>query len=192
MHALEALNIPVEVSGAGPSATLASTELTVLLRAGRSQDPLSLIAVLRGPLFGISDPGFSTSSSAGWLACFQIPMRRVSPTVCLLCAGSRALNQHYRWTRVPAAGALERVLEDSGYLALAAATPGECGRRGCGPRRRSRATSRGNGGSLADAADALEADRESHERGRVVTARAGRTDVVRLMNLHKAKGWRPT
>jgi hypothetical protein len=47
------------------------------------------------------------------------------------------------------------------------------------------------GGSLADAADALEADREATSEA-VVTAEPGRTDVVRLMNLHKAKGWRPT
>ena len=34
-----------------------------------------------------------------------------------------SLNRYYRWTRVlPVAGAFERVLEDSGYLALAATT----------------------------------------------------------------------
>jgi hypothetical protein len=36
-----------------------------------------------------------------------------------------SLNQYYRWTRVlPAPAALERILEDSGYLAMAATTPG--------------------------------------------------------------------
>ena len=44
------------------------------------------------------------------------------------------------------------------------------------------------GGSLADAADALEADREATSEIESLPLEPGRTDVVRLMNLHKAKG----
>ena len=57
-RALKSLNIPVEVSGAGAFGESAEVKaLTVLLRAlADPQDALSLIAVLRGPLFGISDP----------------------------------------------------------------------------------------------------------------------------------------
>ena len=44
------------------------------------------------------------------------------------------------------------------------------------------------GGSLADAADALEADREATSEVESLPLEPGRADVVRLMNLHKAKG----
>ena len=126
-HALEALNIAVEVSGAGAFGDSREVQaLTVLLRAlADPQDPLSLIAVLRGPLFGISDPElFDFKQRGGWFSVFQdsdAPGQLDGP----VSAALAALNRYYRWTRVlPAAGALERVLEDSGYLALAATTPG--------------------------------------------------------------------
>ena len=53
--ALKSLNIPVEVSGAGAFGESAEVKaLTVLLRAlADPQDALSLVTVLRGPLFGI-------------------------------------------------------------------------------------------------------------------------------------------
>src|SRR5439155_13427947 len=112
--ALEALNIPVEVSGAGAFGD--STEvraLTTLLRAlADPQDPLSLIAVLRGPLFGISDTElFDFKQRGGWFSVFQDPDAPGQPDGSVSFALA-ALNRYYRWTRVlPAAGALERVLE---------------------------------------------------------------------------------
>jgi ATP-dependent helicase/nuclease subunit A len=44
------------------------------------------------------------------------------------------------------------------------------------------------GGSLADAADSLEADTEALNEVESLPLEPGRTDVVRVMNLHKAKG----
>jgi ATP-dependent helicase/nuclease subunit A len=44
------------------------------------------------------------------------------------------------------------------------------------------------GGSLADAADALDADSEAASEVESLSLEPGRTDVIRLMNLHKAKG----
>ena len=69
--ALEALNIPVEVSGAGAFGTSREVRaLTVLLRAlADREDPVALIAVLRGPLFGISDPElFAFRQRGGWFS----------------------------------------------------------------------------------------------------------------------------
>ena len=45
----------------------------MLLRAlADPQDPLSLVAVLRGPLFGISDPElFAFKQAGGWFSIFQ-------------------------------------------------------------------------------------------------------------------------
>jgi ATP-dependent helicase/nuclease subunit A len=45
-----------------------------------------------------------------------------------------------------------------------------------------------SGGSLAEAADALEADMEAASEVESLPLEPGRTDVVRIMNLHKAKG----
>ena len=192
--ALEALNIPAEVSGAGAFGESREVEaLTKLLRAlADPQDPLALVAVLRGPLFGISDPElFAFKQSGGWFSIFQPddepgggpqPPDRVRMAL-------DALNHYYRWTRVlPAAGALERILEASGYLALAATTPG-----GVDAGDVLHAVDRvrqvvETGGSLADAADALEADREATSEVESLPLEPGRADVVRLMNLHKAKG----
>lgn len=192
-HALKSLNIPVEVSGAGAFGESAEVKaLTVLLRAlADPQDALSLIAVLRGPFFAISDPDlFAFKHAGGWFSIFHEP-DGVAPTTPLSPANSalRALRQYYRWSRVlPAAAALDRVLEDSGYLAFAATTPG-----GVDAGDVLHALDRvrqvvQEGGSLADAADVLEADSEATNDVESLPLEPGRTDVVRLMNLHKAKG----
>ena len=62
------------MSGAGAFGDSREVQaLTVLLRAlADPQDPLSLIAVLRGPLFGISDPElFDFKQRGGWFSLFQ-------------------------------------------------------------------------------------------------------------------------
>ena len=166
--------------------------LTVLLRAlADPQDALSLIAVLRGPLFGISDQElFAFKQAGGWFSLFHepsdaAPVSPLSQAHSALCA----LRKYYRWTRIlPAAAALDRILEDTGYLALAATTPG-----GVDAGDVLHAVDRvrqvvEEGGSLADAADALEADSEATNEVESLPLEPGRSDVVRLMNLHKAKG----
>jgi ATP-dependent helicase/nuclease subunit A len=72
--ALEALNIAVEVSGAGAFGESREVQaLTLLLRAlADPQDPVALIAVLRGPLFGISDSDlFAFKQAGGWFNLFH-------------------------------------------------------------------------------------------------------------------------
>ena len=190
-HALEALNIPVEASGAGAFGDSREVQaLTVLLRAlADPQDPLSTIAVLRGPLFGISDPElFEFKQRGGWFSLFHdadAPGQPDGPVSSALVL----LNRYYRWTRVlPAAAALERVLEDSGYLALAGTTPGgvDAGDLVHAVDRVRQVVE--TGGGLDDAADALEADRDANSEVESLPLESGRTNVVRLMNLHKAKG----
>ncbi len=191
--ALESLNIPVEVSGAGAFGESAEVKaLTRLLRAlADPQNAVSLVGVMRGPLFGISDQElFRFKRSGGWFSLFYDPGDTVAGTPPLqtrvaLCA----LRQYYRWTRIlPAAAALDRILEDTGFLALASTTPGgvNAGDLIHVVDRVRRVVA--EGGSLADAADALEADSEAASEVESLSLEPGRTDVVRLMNLHKAKG----
>jgi ATP-dependent helicase/nuclease subunit A len=194
--ALEALNIPAEVSGAGAFGESQEVEaVTKLLRAlADPHEALALVAVLRGPLFGISDPElFAFKQTGGWFSIFQ-PEAAAGPGLQAhpsdrVRAALDALNHYHRWTRVlPTAGALERILEASGYLALAGTTPG-----GVDAGDLLHAIDRvrqvvETGGSLADAADALEADRDATSEVESLPLEPGRADVVRLMNLHKAKG----
>ncbi|MEO8660738.1 MAG: UvrD-helicase domain-containing protein [Bryobacteraceae bacterium] len=191
--ALESNNIPVEISGAGAFGDSAEVQtLTVLLRAiADPQDSLSLVAVLRGPLFGVSDRElFAFRSSGGWFSIFQDANGVAGPQPSQsVYAALSALRQYYRWSRIlPAAAALERILEHTGYLALAATTPD-----GVEAGDLLHAIDRvrvvvEDGGSLADAASALEADTEDSNEVESLPLEPGRTDVTRVMNLHKAKG----
>jgi ATP-dependent helicase/nuclease subunit A len=193
-HALEAFNIPVEVSGAGAFGESAAVEtLTVLLRAlSDPQDSVSLIAVLRGPLFGISDPDlFAFKQAGGWFSLFQehSPNPAAPTSLSRVQSALIALRQYYRWSRVlPAAAMLERVLEDTGYLALTATTPGGVDAGDVLHALDQVRQVAEAGGSLADAADTLEAAAEASNELESLPLEPGRTNVVRLMNLHKAKG----
>jgi ATP-dependent helicase/nuclease subunit A len=195
--ALEALSIPLEVSGAGAFADSSEVQaLTVLLRAiADPQDPLPLVAVLRGPLFGISDPElFDFKQAHGWFSIFyEVTSEPVAEAYRkghgAVAAALASLRQYYRWTRMlPAGAALDRILEHTGYLALAASTPGgvEAGDLLHAVDRVRQVVE--GGGSLDEAADALEADTELTNEVESLPLEPGRSDVVRLMNLHKAKG----
>jgi ATP-dependent helicase/nuclease subunit A len=189
-RALEALNIPIEVSGAGAFGE--SNEVWALVALLRTladpQDTLTLIGVLRGPLFGISDPElFAFKQSGGWFGIFAEMDRGNDDST--VREALMALHQYYRWTRIlPAGAALERILEHTGYLALAATTPGgvEAGDLVHAVDRVRQVVE--EGGSLADAAEALEEDAEESNEVESLPLEPGRTDVVRVMNLHKAKG----
>lgn len=204
-RALEALQVPVEVSGAGAfgeSEEVAA--LALLLRAlSDPQDSVSLVGVLRGPLFGVSDQDlFAFRHAGGWFSIFSgadpssppdsssvrpQPHTSKAPTSVPLALTS--LNQMFRWTRVlPAGAALERILEHTGYLALAAATTGgvDAGDLLHAIDRVRQVVEEGR--SLAAAASALEDDREASSEVESLPLEPGRGDVVRVMNLHKAKG----
>ena len=192
-RALESRDIPVEVSGAGAFGESVEVKaLTVLFRAlADPQDALSLIAVLRGPLFGISDPElFAFRNAGGWFSMFYAPKEAAetaSPP--RVHSALVALQRYYRLTRIlPATAALERILEDTGYLNFAATSPGgtDAGDVVHAIDRLRQVAE--EGGSLADAADAFDADGEATSEVERLPLEPGRTNVVRLMNLHKAKG----
>ncbi len=187
--ALEALHLPVAVSGASAFAESRAVETLVgLLRAlADPDDGPAVIGVLRGPLFGLSDQALFDHRQAGarFLLTAPIPENRSGPAVEAL----RSLQSMYVWTRtLPAPPAIERILEVTGLLPLAAAeTPG--GAEGGALFQavdlvRQTAES---GGSLTDAVRTLEETLES-AGVETVPLEPGQRDVVRVMNLHKAKG----
>jgi ATP-dependent helicase/nuclease subunit A len=190
--ALEQLQVPIEVSGAGAfRESIEVAQLALLLRAlSDPQDAVSLVGVLRGPLFGISDVElFAYRQAGGWFSLFSRDEAEGGGRETPVPVALGALSQYYRWSRVlPAAPALERILEHSGYLALAATSPGgvEAGDLLHAIDRVRQVV--GDGLTLADAARALEEDLEASSEVESLPLEPGRTDVVRLMNLHKAKG----
>ena len=188
-RALDALEIPVEVSGSGGFAESAAVrELAGLLRTlADPGDSPALIGVLRGPLFGLSDRALFEHRQAKWPLLVTMPLPDDSSGP--VAAALRALREMYRWTRqLPAPAAIERVMEATGWLADGAAA----GEGGAEAGHLLHAVDRvrrivETGGTLFDAIEALEEDFESTEV-EAVPLESGRLDVVRLMNLHKAKG----
>ena len=187
--ALEALEIPVEVSGAaGFTESRAVAVLwTLLCAVSDPGDEPALVGVLRGPLFGLSDVELFRHVRAGLPLRLTVPLPdgASGPVADAL----RHVHELYRLTRrLPAPAAVERILEATGWLAAGAGESpagAEAGHLLHAVDRVRRITEAG--GTLADAAAALEDALESSEVDSV-PLESGRRDVVRLMNLHKAKG----
>jgi ATP-dependent helicase/nuclease subunit A len=187
--ALDRLHIPLTVSGA--VAFSQSREVGILAGLlGALADPddgVVLVGVLRGPLFGLSDEALFRHREAGFGFHLNapIPEDATGPVVEAL----RQVHEMYRWTRkLPAPAAVERILQTTGILARATATtPGaaEAGDLLHAVDRVRQITEAG--GSLAAAAAVLAKDLEGSEV-ESVPLEPGRQDVVRAMNLHKAKG----
>jgi ATP-dependent helicase/nuclease subunit A len=192
-------DIPVEVSGAGRFA--ASPEvgaLALLLRAlADPSDQAALVGVLRGPLFGASDPDLYRYRTSGATLDLGVPLdEERDASLAADCdarhgpvrAAMRLLRDLGALARrLPLPVALDLITEQTGWLALAAATDG-----GGGAGRLLQAIDcarlvLADGGGLADAADVLEGEQDAGDV-EAWPLEPGRGQVVRLMNLHKAKG----
>ncbi|MEO8484297.1 MAG: UvrD-helicase domain-containing protein, partial [Acidobacteriota bacterium] len=196
--ALEALEVPIEVTGAGAfDESEEVRELALLLGAlADPQDAVSLVGVLRGPLFGLSDEQLFAFRQAGGYFNLFAEIQSADAEAVRVAGALQSLRQWHKWTRtLPAGSALERILEDSGYLALSATSRGgvEAGDL-LHAVDRVRAVIE-TGFTLAEAADALASwcglDEDGPDESTEVDSlplEPGRRDVVRLMNLHKAKG----
>ena len=192
--AMDDLRLPVEVSGAGAFGDSEHVHVlaTVLRTLSDPDDEVEAVGVLRGPLFGVSDVDLYEHRKSGGSFMFTTvsPGGDASqPSTSAVIQALGSLHSMYRLTRsLSAPAAVECILEQTGLFALAVAdTPGgaEAGAVLQALDRVRRVTE--EGGTLADAADVLEADVESNEV-ESLPLEPGRTDVVRLMNLHKAKG----
>jgi ATP-dependent helicase/nuclease subunit A len=198
-EAFDELEIPVDVSGAGLFCQSDEVRALALLLNSLADplDAVSLLGVLRGPLFGLSDPELFHFRQAGGRFELTTPLpepddeteaaaldARFGPVL----AAMRRLRVMWRSTRaLPLAASVARILEETGWLALAATTPG-----GARAGHLLQAIDRvrevvEEGGGLFEAAEALN-EEESSSESEAMPLEPGRRDVVRLMNLHKAKG----
>jgi ATP-dependent helicase/nuclease subunit A len=219
--ALEALEVPIEVSGAGAFGDSEEVALlgTLLRALADPDDGVAVVGVLRGPLFGISDEDlFAHRQAGGYFNIWDVTRsagrqardaretgratsraglqtretretRDGVPGHPVVLSALTTLSDLYRLTReLPLPSAVERILERTGFLALAAAqSPGgaDAGDLLHAVDRVREVTE--EGGTLADAADALDEAAESSE-AESWPLEPGRTRVVRVMNVHKAKG----
>ncbi len=189
--ALEELEIPVEVSGAGmfTSSPDVATLCLLLKSIADPLDSVALVGVLRGPLFGVSDQQLFAYRQSGGRFELTLPVVEASSDGAIATAALRSLQNLYRLTRtLPPGAALEVILDETGLLALAATSPG--------------GAAAGNllqavdmvrqvtemGGSLAEAAEAIEEDATLSTEIESLPLEPGRQDVVRVMNLHRVKG----
>ena len=195
-RALEERGIPYDVTG--PGSLRSSGELRALVDALeavlRPDDPVALVAYLRGPLVGLGDDEIYRLRKAGWRYRFtaEIPEEVEGPLQDRLefaTGGLRDLRRDLE--RRPAAAALERFVERSGLAAVAAGRPAGSSRVGNLLRVLSMVRDwQGRRGLdwariTACLRDLLE---EEELRVEEMTLETGRTDVVRVMNLHQAKG----
>ncbi|MCX7046368.1 MAG: UvrD-helicase domain-containing protein, partial [Candidatus Sumerlaeota bacterium] len=132
---LEERGIPHEVTG---GSALNEAPQVALLRdclkaLAEPDNPVALVAVLRGVMFGISDPALYHFKRQGGEFCFHAPIPDGLPAdeAALLRGAFERLRRHAEWLiRLPPAPAIERIAEDLGLAALAAAGPGGTVRSG--------------------------------------------------------------
>lgn len=187
--ALETRAIPYEVGGGGAFQRVGAMRMLMdLLEAlANPDDEVAVVAALRGPLFGVTDDDLYRHRSGGCTFRYLTPELDAVPGP--VGAALRLLASAYRLTReLPAAAAVEQILEMTGLPAWAAT--GESADTAAGSLHRAvdrlRLCAR-DGGTLADCVEGLAADLDSGNL-EALGLEPGCRDVVRLMNLHKAKG----
>ncbi len=205
-RALEERGIPYEISGSGAFAESEEIrEIVNLVKALAEPDnPIWTAAVLRGIFFGLSDNDLLAFKREGGSFSFldrgegkgdRVDSREAgNDTPAVRAERTRAalgrMYEWWRWTReYPASTVMERILESSGIVAYLAA--GDMGSSRTGNLMkwleilRSQELEGLTGFSdLADFSAELMHLWEIEE----MSLTPGRTDSVRIMNLHKAKG----
>ncbi|MEA1996598.1 MAG: UvrD-helicase domain-containing protein, partial [Gemmatimonadota bacterium] len=197
---LERLGIPCQVTGSDALGSLHELWLLYLCLAAvtRPHDPVALVAALRSGLFGVSDAELYAFTAAGGGFNYRRPLpRSMDSTLKELFKGAfKKLSRYADWLdRLPAATAIRMTAQDSGLFARAAAVPG--GHLASGSLAKAvemlRTRAAGSGSStplVTDLVDWLGSlARGEHEvDGLSAVGSHGEGAVVRIMNLHKAKG----
>ena len=186
-RALAERNIPVATTGAKLPQEHELRELLVVLRAiADPENAIAVVAALEGLFFGLSPADLWAAKRRGLrFSITHRPSDDVDRT-------ARALHQLHEWwqssQRHPADVLLERILDDSGLLLHAAAQPLGEARAGALLHlvESLRAASIVGANGLPDAMTRLETVLSADAAD--APLRPGRTDAVRVMNLHKAKG----
>jgi len=195
-RALEERGIPFEITGSDAFAESEEIgEITNLATALNDPDnPIFMVAVLRGIFFGVSDNDLMAFRREGGRFNFMATARDIveSKSVGAVNVGlAMAKMREWRgWTlKMPPSAALEKIFEETGILNYLASR--EVGSSRVGNMLKLlellRNEERKGATSFAGAVELLE---ELAEVGDIeeISLTPGRENAVRLMNLHKAKG----
>ncbi len=191
--ALQSYDVPCEVTGGNAFDTI--PELALLIDCLRAiddpQNPVHLLAVLRDVLFGFSDSDLYQFKQAGGRFVFTAPVpdRLEESLRCRFADAMERFKRYQSWMRsLPFTAAVTRVAEDLGLLASAAA--GVEANVTVGGMLKALEWTRQHSFDFDSATDLisffeglLEVDETEG-----CTALPPDTNVVRVMNLHKAKG----
>ena len=195
--ALEQRGIPFDIAG---GARLGESEevkavVTMLRAIYVPNDPLPFVSYLRGPFVGFSDPDLYAWRQAGGRFAPGSPVPE-DLNGALRARAEAAMDQLRQaeedLTKLSPAAAFERILDRTGFLAYAAVNSGGGSSSRAGSLLRllslvRQFSSRGWGwGRIVEELQELVAD--SNYDAEEMTLEMGRRDVVRLMNLHQAKG----
>jgi ATP-dependent helicase/nuclease subunit A len=170
-------------------------ELRLLMDCLRAIDdahnPVYFLAILRDRLFGFSDADLYEFRRAGGRFCFSLPLPDQLDSVLKerFSRVNRQLGRYQTWLRtLPFATAVIRIAEDLGLLASAAAS-GE-GNINAGGLLRAIESLRQQSYDFDSASDLISFFEQLLDADEIEGATALRPDsnVVRVMNLHKAKG----
>jgi ATP-dependent helicase/nuclease subunit A len=187
-RALEVRNLPVRVSGAPIGVEHELGEVRVLLRAlADPGDPVKTVSALVGLFFGLDHRQLLEHRRAG--GGFDFRFARGEARCGAVEEALRTLHRWWGWSRSnPADGVVARIVDELGLLPHAAA--GELGgvRAGALSFALDALRSAGLAGdtSLGAALEAMDAALTEEETE--APLEPGRPDVIRVMNLHKAKG----
>jgi ATP-dependent helicase/nuclease subunit A len=196
--ALQDRAIPFEVTGSTtlnevPELSLLNSLLAALLEP---HNPVRLVEVLRGPLFGVSDPELYEFKKAGGQFCYYsfIPLGLPEKLTDYLDNAFERLKRYRIWfAKMPPVTALEKILSDFGLALRSGLT--EAGNMNAGGLFKAIELLRVSQSKLITLHDlqkslhALVTKEVEHD---TMPALALKTSSVRLMNLHKAKGLEAT
>ncbi len=187
--AIEAVDLPVDVTGSGISIEDEVKELRLLLRAlSDPGDPVLTVAVLVGRFYGLD---FEQLAAYVLDQNQRIRMLPVAPPEATGPVADALRDLHALWElsrRQPADILVDHICDRFGLLPYAAA--GELGGSRAGAllfvTEAVRSAALAGDASLRGALDAIEATLEAKEAE--APLEPGRSDAVRVMNLHQAKG----
>ena len=190
-EALEEYGIPAEVVDSQQTFRELHNLAVLAACLANPADNVSLTAVLRGIWFGISDNQLYHYKREGHgLSLFHLPSREEMSELTLpVQQAIEQLRVYQEWTkRMPAVAALERILEAAGYLVYTALQPGGMARAGFVTTLLEHLDSQPE--AAANWPQLTKVLTDLAEGGSLPSASLypGRADVVRIMNLHKAKG----
>ncbi|MDA0745508.1 MAG: UvrD-helicase domain-containing protein, partial [bacterium] len=194
-RALEKRGIPYDISGGGRlgNATEISALLDLLETVHAPDNPLPFLGYLRGPFVGLGDDELYTFRRAGGVFNYRSPLPENLPedlhTTLTHALERLARASEFLGKNTPAT-ALEFILEDLGLPAFAASQPMGSSRAGNLLRllalvRQWESQGLHRGQVLTELRDLVYDPAYKVEE---TTLEAGRENVVRLMNLHQAKG----